>query len=217
MRACRQFNATPARATMRAGILFRMEVSPVSKIFISYRRDDSADVTGRLCDRLAPLFGKDDLFKDVDNIPLGMDFRAVLRSEVEQCDLMLVVIGRQWLVVKDERRRRRLENPDDPVRIEVEVALARAIPVIPVLVQNTTMPKASDLPKSMRALVSLNGIALRADPYFHGDVNLLVDRLPLPEIPMLKAEELLDEEKLEEAIPLLQRATELAWIIHGAP
>jgi len=207
---------------MLANVLYRMEVSLMSKIFISYRRDDSADVTGRLCDRLAPLFDNVGLFKDVDNIPLGTDFRAVLRNAVEQCDLMLVVIGRQWIAVKDERRRRRLENPDDPVRIEVEVALARAIPVIPVLVQNATMPKESDLPKSMRALVSHHGIAVRADPYFHSDVDLLVDRLPLPEIPLLQALEHLEEEEFEEAIPLLQRATELdsnnveAWTLLGS-
>jgi Flp pilus assembly protein TadD len=194
----------------------------MSKIFISYRRDDSADVSGRLYDRLALQFGKDRLFKDVDNIPLGEDFLGVLRTEIEQSDVMLVIIGRQWLTVKDARGRQRLASPDDPVRIEVETALTRGIPVIPVLVQNAMMPKASDLPKSMRAFASCNGIAVHADPHFHSDVDLLVDRLPLSEVLIAKAEALMDEEEHDEALRLFQRATELApndanvWVLFGS-
>lgn len=149
----------------------------MSRIFISYRRDDSADITGRLYDRLVRKFGKQSVFKDVDDIPLGRDFRRALREAVGRCEVMLVVIGRQWLTVADDHRRRRLDNPGDFVRIEVESALDRNIPVIPVLVQGATMPRESDLPPSLAALAYRNGFALRADPYFHNDVSLLIARM----------------------------------------
>lgn len=149
----------------------------MSRIFISYRRDDSADASGRLYDRLVAQFGKESVFKDVDTIPLGMDFRGVLREAVGHCDVMLAVIGRQWLTVKDEHGRRRLDNPADFVRIEVEAALERNIPVIPVLVQSASMPAESDLPPSLAQLAYRNGIGVRADPHFHGDVTLLIGRM----------------------------------------
>jgi hypothetical protein len=113
----------------------------------------------------------------VDNIPLGMDFRRVLTDEVAKCDLMLVVIGRQWLGVTDEHGQRRLDNPSDFVRIEVEAALARDIPVIPVLVQNAPMPQERSLPSSLAPLAYRNGISERGDPYFHQEMDLLIRRL----------------------------------------
>ncbi|HEY7093355.1 MAG TPA: formylglycine-generating enzyme family protein [Ktedonobacterales bacterium] len=113
----------------------------------------------------------------MDNIPLGVDFRRVLNDEVTKCDVMLVAIGRQWVSIADERGQRRLDNPSDFVRIEVEAALARNIPVIPVLVQNAAMPRERDLPASLAPLAYRNGTAVRGDPYFHGDMDLLIRRL----------------------------------------
>ncbi len=149
----------------------------MGKIFISYRRDDSASDSGRIDDRLAPKYGRANVFKDVDNIPLGVDFRRVLTDEVAKCDVMLVIIGRQWVSVVDEHGKRRLENPSDFVRIEVEAALSRDIPVIPVLVQNAAMPQERDLSTSLAPLAYRNGIGVRGDPYFHGDMDLLIRRL----------------------------------------
>jgi formylglycine-generating enzyme required for sulfatase activity len=149
----------------------------MSRFFISYRRDDTADASARLYERLVLQFGRAYVFKDVDDIPLGMDFRRVLQAEVAKCDAMLVVIGRQWISMTDAAGRRRLENPNDFVRIEIEAALARGIPVVPVLVQNASMPAQSDLPASLAELAFRHGLVVRGDPHFHRDVDLLITRL----------------------------------------
>ena len=110
-------------------------------IFISYRRTDSSAHVGRIYDRLVQAFGKKHIFKDVDNIPVGVDFRQVLAREVNKCDIVLVVIGRYWMTVTDDYGRRRIDNPDDFVRIEVATALARPnCLVVPVLLQGAQMP-----------------------------------------------------------------------------
>jgi hypothetical protein len=96
------------------------------KIFINYRRDDSIGMAGRLHDRLAHTFGRAKLFMDVDHIPVGTDFVAHLNSQVAVCDVILVIIGPNWLGVKDESGGRRLDDPDDFVAIEIAAALARA-------------------------------------------------------------------------------------------
>src|SRR5262249_51959035 len=88
-------------------------------IFISYRRQDSGDVTGRIYDRLVQQFGREAIFKDVDSIPLGVDFRGVLDKAVGKCNLLLAVIGRQWIGSQNESGARRLDDPRDFVRIEI--------------------------------------------------------------------------------------------------
>jgi hypothetical protein len=149
----------------------------MTKIFISYRRDDSSGDSGRIYDRLETKYGRENVFKDVDAIPLGVDFRRVLTDEVAKCDVMLVVIGRQWLSITDEHGQRRLDSPSDFVRIEVEAALAREFPVIPVLVQNVRMPQERDLPASLAELAYRNNIVVHSDPYFHRDMDLLIGQL----------------------------------------
>src|SRR4051812_38879350 len=93
------------------------------KLFISYRRDDARHLTDRIYDRLVTQFGKAAVFKDVDAIPLGVDFRGHLTESVAQCDVVLVVIGRNWLSVRDASGRRRLDDENDLVRAEIELAL----------------------------------------------------------------------------------------------
>jgi formylglycine-generating enzyme required for sulfatase activity len=150
----------------------------MGKIFISYRREDSPADSGRIYDRLWPKYGRENVFKDVDNIPLGADFRRILSDAVAQCDVMLVIIGRQWVSITDAQGQRRLDNPSDFVRIEVEAALARNIPVIPVLVQNAMMPQERELPISLAPLAYRNGMPVRSnDPFFHGDMDLLIHKL----------------------------------------
>lgn len=131
----------------------------MAKIYVSYRRDDSGDASGRIYDRLEPKYGREEVFKDVDAIPFGVDFRRVLTDEVDKCDVVLVVIGRQWVTNTDDHGHRRIDNPGDFVRIEVEAALARGIPVIPVLVQDAMMPQERDLPSSLASLVHRNGVS----------------------------------------------------------
>lgn len=147
------------------------------KIFISYRRSDSADVTGRIYDRLIEQFGKSAIFKDVDSIPPGIDFREHLGKAVAKCKIFLVVIGDQWLEVTDAKGKKRLQDPDDFVRIEVESALNRDIPIIPLLVRGIAMPAEAKLPRSLRKLVYRNGIPIRSDPDFHGDMDRLIDAI----------------------------------------
>jgi len=145
-------------------------------IFINYRREDSAGTAGRLHDRLAQVFGRKDIFMDVDQIPPGIDFVAHLNSQVAACKAFLVVIGPHWLNVKNEAGERRLHQPDDFVAIEIAAALARDIRVIPVLVDGAIIPKASELPDSLKPLVRRQAIDLR-QAHFGRDSEALIERL----------------------------------------
>src|SRR5258708_40025386 len=106
-------------------------------------------MAGRLHARLAHTFGRGKLFMDVDHIPAGTDFVAHLNSQVAGCGVVLVVIGPNWLGVKDESGGRRLDNPDDFVAIENAGAPARGIPGIPVFVDGARLPKESERPGTL--------------------------------------------------------------------
>lgn len=123
-------------------------------IFVSYRRDDSKHAAGRLVDRLYTEFGPDQLFMDVDSIELGLDFVQVINDRVAACDVMLVIMGPNWIDAVDESGDRRLDNPNDFVRLEVEAALDRDIRVIPVLIDGAQPPRADDLPESLAPLAN---------------------------------------------------------------
>ncbi len=147
------------------------------RIFVSYRRSDSADISGRIYDRLVGRFGKEPVFKDVDSIPLGVDFKEYLDKKVGECDVLLAIIGDHWLDASDSTGKARLEDPTDFVRIEIQSALERDIPVIPLLVRGALVPKEESLPSSLRKLVYRNGIPIRADPDFHRDMDRLISAL----------------------------------------
>ena len=150
------------------------------KIFISYRRDDTNGIVGRIDDRLVNEFGRKNVFKDVDSIPLGSDFRHILGEAVSQCDVLLAVIGKGWLGATDRAGKRRLEAKNDFVRVEVEAALERGIPVIPVLVDGASVPTAEELPESLRNLSFRHGAPVRHDPDFNNDMGKLVAALKRP-------------------------------------
>ncbi len=146
------------------------------KIFISYRRTDSMAYTGRIYDRLVTAFGVKNVFKDVDDIPPGMDFRDVLDNALNASDIVLVIIGPQWLLTTDDYGKRRLLDPQDFVRLEVEAALKRDdVLVIPVLVNNAPMPSAESLPPTLKDLAYRNSIVVRNDPDFNRDIGQLTD------------------------------------------
>jgi WD40 repeat protein len=147
-----------------------------AKVFISYRRDDSAGQAGRIQDRLEREFGRDLLFMDVDAIPLGMNFVKVLHEEVAKCGVLLAVIGPNWLDARDEDGNRRLDNPTDFVRLEIAAALQRDIPVIPILLDGARVPKAAQLPKDLEELALRNGLDVR-HASFHYDMDKLVGGL----------------------------------------
>ncbi len=152
----------------------------MTRIFISYRRADSRLVTNRIYDRLVAAFGRDDIFKDVDDIPPGRDFRGVLREATASCEVMLVVIGPDWLDIREanDPNIRRLENPEDFVRLEVETGLRQDdIRLIPLLVEGAHMPSADDLPDSLRELAFYNAFTIQDDPYFHRNMDSLINHL----------------------------------------
>jgi tetratricopeptide (TPR) repeat protein len=145
-------------------------------IFINYRREDSISTAGRLHDRLAQAFGRKNIFMDVDHIPAGVDFVAHLNSQVAACKIVLVVIGPHWLDAKDESGGRRLDNPDDFVTIEIATALARNIRVVPILVDGAGMPKARELPDSLKLLARRQAVEVR-QLHFGRDAEALVERV----------------------------------------
>lgn len=149
------------------------EASGVGRLFISYRREDSAYVTDRVGERLSEHFGRDAVFKDVDSIPLGQDFRKHLREAVGRCDVLIAVIGREWAAVQANGRRR-LDDPRDHLRIEIESALERDIPVIPVLIEGAAVPSDDDLPEALRPLAYRNALAVRPAPDFNTDLDRLI-------------------------------------------
>lgn len=147
---------------------------PPGSVFISYRRDDSADVTGRIHERLLQRFARDVVFKDVDSIPLGIDFRQHLEGALGQCRVLIAVINDQWIERGIATGKRRIDDPRDQLRIELEVALRRNIPVVPVLVRKASVPSEEELPSSLKSLAYRNGIQVRPDPDFNGDMDRLI-------------------------------------------
>ena len=144
------------------------------KIFISYRRDDSAGYAGRLFDHLTAHFGTQNVFMDIDTIQPGDDFRKIIQNAVGTCDVVLVMIGKQWLSIQDAQGRRRLEDPNDLVRAEIAAAIANPnVRVIPVLVRGASMPAAHELPEDLKELSWRNATEL-SDNRFQYDANELI-------------------------------------------
>jgi hypothetical protein len=150
------------------------------EIFISYRPEDSASETGRIGDHLGAKFGKGNVDIDIDYVPRCVDFREHIGDAVGRCDALLVVIGANSLIASDGTPNPRLMNPADWVRIEVETALEREIPVIPVLLDKTRMPRADELPESMRALAFRNAVHVRPGADFRTDIARLTSSITVP-------------------------------------
>lgn len=153
-------------------------------IFISYRRDDSAREAADLYQAIAARVGESHLYKDVDNIPIGADFGAHIRGILPRCQIALVVIGPKWAKAKDQRGRRRLEDPYDWVRVEVELALAAAdLRVVPVLVNGARMPRANEVPSSLHPLLGRNAAIVRRGQELKPDTDRLLNALALVAAP----------------------------------
>jgi TIR domain/WD40-like Beta Propeller Repeat len=146
----------------------------MTRIFISYRRKDSKPWSDRMYPVLVKAFGKRNVFKDVVNIGAGQNFRAVIERAVFSADVVLIVIGQQWVTITDKTGQKRLENPDDFVRLEAEMALRHGKIVIPVLIDGTQMPSSTDLPSTLINIPSLNGANVRGDPDFDPDMRQLI-------------------------------------------
>jgi Rne/Rng family ribonuclease len=144
-----------------------------AQVFISYRREDSVYQVDRIHEWLARHFGTENVFLDVDTIPAGVDWRQYLEASIERCSVVLVPIGERWL----EAIRARQHQERDMVRFEIEVALRRRIPIIPLLVAKNGMPSPADLPPSLRKLVDWNGMQIRPGRDFEPDMNRLIRTL----------------------------------------
>ena len=142
------------------------------KIFISYRRSDTEGYAGRIFDRLGAHFGRQNIFMDVDTIQPGENFVEAIESAVSSCDVLIALIGDEWLTITDEDGKRRLENPHDFVRVEITAALKRGIRVIPVLLAGTEMPKARELPNDLQLMTELNALEIR-----HGSFDAGIEKL----------------------------------------
>jgi hypothetical protein len=149
-------------------------------IFISYRRADALNATGRIYDVLVARYGKARVFKDVDSLRGGDDFARTIAEIISHGAVVLVVIGRRWLDTRDKAGQRRLDNQEDLVRREVEAALgATGVTVVPVLVEGAHMPAAGELPEGMRRLPELNGVVVNDDPDFGAGMHRLIRHIDL--------------------------------------
>jgi TIR domain len=144
----------------------------MAQVIISYRRADSAAITGRIRDRLVSTYSASRVFMDVEDIPFGGDFRDHIRHALLRSDLLLVIVGREWLGKVDNGAR--IQSETDPVRIEVETALQNSIPVIPVLVNGAQIPEPTDLPESLKAFAFLNAATVDAGRDFHAHMDRLI-------------------------------------------
>jgi hypothetical protein len=156
----------------------KTKIPPASqrRIFISYRRSDSAGYAGRLYDYLKSYFGDERIFFDVDTIRPGVNFEEKITAELDHSDAMLVMIGNQWLDARDPQGNRRLDESHDYVRYEIETALGKNIEIIPILVQGTPMPSSGMLPGSISDLALRNAVRLN-DDHWSSDCGFLAEIL----------------------------------------
>jgi hypothetical protein len=166
-RACH--DTLPWLISFSLGPSKKLVMPQVNTIFLSYRRKDTQDVAGRLFDALVEYFGRQRVFKDVDSIPIGSEFRRFIVEQIAQ-SIVVVLIGPLWASS-------RLDDPNDFVRMEIESALELNVPIVPTLVTNAQMPSREELPESIRRLVDRHGTTVRPDPDFHTDAKRLIYRL----------------------------------------
>jgi hypothetical protein len=139
-------------------------------IFVNYRRQDSQGITGRIDDHLRRAFGDDDVYRDVDNIQIGVDFVEHIGGALSKCDVGVAVIGRTWASP-------RLHEPRDLVRLELEYILRKGTPLIPVLVEGAQLPKSDDLPPSLRPLLTRNAIEVDSGGDFKPHMRRLISSI----------------------------------------
>ena len=164
--------------------------SPRDRVFINYRREDSAGFAGRLADSLGAWFGPDRVFRDVSGIDYGDDFEAAIEDKLEESGAVVVVIGDRWTSAVDARGRRRLDDPRDYVGREISVALRNGVAVVPVLIGSAAMPRPEELPEALRDLARRNAITV-SDERWSFDVERLAKVLAI-DVPGSVAQRRLD-------------------------
>lgn len=149
------------------------------KLFISYRREDTDDFAGRMHDYLVKEFGTDNIFKDVDSIRTGDNWKVTLEQSVAQCDVVVTLIGEQWAKCTDKNGKTRIKSDDDWVRFELEAALRNNRIVLPVLVKGTKPLRIEDLPESLHWLTDIHATEVRGGSQFKDDVARFISELRL--------------------------------------
>jgi hypothetical protein len=144
------------------------------KIAISYRRADSEAMTGRIFDRLIAHYGKGAIFRDIDDIPPGIDFRLHINQTLLKTQILLVIVGPQWFGVASDGGANRIQEESDPVRVEVETALRRRVPLIPVLIGATKMPSAEQLPPGLKDFAFRNAVKIDIGRDFDHHMDRLI-------------------------------------------
>jgi hypothetical protein len=158
------------------GIVYHGRQTAMTKITVTYRRDDLDAITGRIFDRLRAHYGVEAVFRDIDNVPLGIDYRKYISGELASTDILLAIVGPKW-AGKMVDGKSRLEQETDLVRIEVEAAFRKGIPVVPVLVGNAAMPQPADLPDGLKDFAFRNAARVDAREDFEDHVGRLIRRL----------------------------------------
>jgi len=143
------------------------------KVFLSYRRSDASAIAGRIFDRLVVYYGREAVFMDVDDIPIGTDFKKYIDGFLHQCDILLAIVGTKWLVADDSGAPRLLDT-DDPVRNELKTALQIGVPIIPVLVDGARMPGESELPDDLREFTVRNAAEVASGRDFDAHTDRLI-------------------------------------------
>jgi hypothetical protein len=149
----------------------------MAQIFVSYRRGPTGYVATLLADEIKAQFGANAVFMDIDNIPFGVDFRDHIGAAISECQVVLVLIGDDWLTSKLPDGSRRIDAPDDFVRVEIEAALQRGIPVVPILTNAARVPTESELPPSIRPLAFRNAAELRSGRDLKAQLQALIRHL----------------------------------------
>jgi hypothetical protein len=173
--------------------LTRRAASPKDRIFINYRRDDSAGFAGRLADSLGAWFGPERIFRDVSGIDYGEDFERAIDSRLEESGAVIVVIGDRWTSVAGAGGERRLDDPRDYVSREISVALQNGVAVVPVLIGNAAMPRPEELPEPLKDLAKRNALTV-SDERWNFDVERLAKVLSI-DVPGSVAQRKLDRAK----------------------
>ena len=148
----------------------------MAEIFLSYRRQDSQSATGRLADRLEEHFGAERVFRDHESIIAGEDFAEAIRRAIEASTVVLVVIGPRWAAAATASGARRLDDPGDYVRLEIELALAADVTIVPLLVEDAVMPAATALPASLAPFARCQALEL-SETRWRYDVDRLIEAL----------------------------------------
>ena len=146
----------------------------MAKIAISYRRANSEAMTGRIFDRLIAHYGKEAIFRDIDDIPPGIDFRVHINQTLLKTHILLAIVGPQWVGTSSDGSADRIQEESDPVRVEVETALRRRVPLIPILIGSTKMPSSDQLPPGLKDFAFRNAVKVDTGQDFDYHMDRLI-------------------------------------------